>query len=76
MKGMRGFLIFIVLLFVVVFSIELSQRKKFVWLPTYAENDYHPFGSAIFDDVMKASLPNGYFVCDSTFEAFNKGENT
>ena len=72
MKGMRSFLIFIVLLFVVVFSIELSLRKKFVWVPTYVENDYHPFGIAIVDAVLKASLPNAYFVCDAKFWSFNK----
>ena len=71
MKSMRGFLIIIGLLFIITVSVELSQRKKFSWEPTFGNTDYHPFGCAIFDDVMKTAIPGGYHVINSTFLRLN-----
>lgn len=36
--------------------VEYSLPKKFVWVPTFSRYDHQPFGSAVFDDVISASL--------------------
>ncbi len=71
MKSMQSFLIVITLFFLILFSVKLSQQKKFVWKPTFGTNDYQPFGSAIFDDVMKTAVPGGYHIINSTFTRLN-----
>ena len=60
MKGMRTFIIAIVILFVSMMFIEMATPKHFTWKPTFTHNDDEPFGSALFDSVMVASLPQGY----------------
>ena len=60
MRGMRTFIIAIVILFVGMMFIEMATPKHFRWEPTFTHNDEEPFGSALFDSVMAASLPQGY----------------
>lgn len=50
-----------------MFVVEYNLPKSYVWNPTFKHFDKQPFGCAIFDDVLTASLPQGYSVSQSTF---------
>lgn len=67
MKGSRWFILFIVVFLLIMFSVEYHLPKKFVWSPTFSHTDEQPFGCALFDSLLSASLPNGYAVTKSTF---------
>lgn len=41
---------------VLMIMLEFSLPKKFVWRPTFSQYDHQPFGSAVFDDMVLASL--------------------
>lgn len=60
MKGSHWFIIFIVAFLVIMFAVEYHLPKKFVWTPTFGHYDDQPFGCAVFDSLLSASLPNGY----------------
>lgn len=66
MKGFRTFFIGIAILFVAMMFIEMATPKHFTWEPTFTHNDDQPFGSALFDSVMAASLPQGYTTTSLT----------
>lgn len=61
MRSSRWFIIGIVLFLLIMFVVESHLPKKFVWNPTFAQHDHQPLGCAVFDDVLKSSLPDGYF---------------
>lgn len=67
MKSIHIYILCILLLLVILFAVEYSLPKSFIWRPTFAHTDYQPFGCAIFDDVVSTSLPQGYEVCNETF---------
>lgn len=67
MKGSRWFILFIVVFLLIMFAVEYHLPKKFVWSPTFSHTDEQPFGCALFDSLLSASLPNGYAVTKSTF---------
>ena len=62
----KKFLIFIVGFLVLVFLLELSAPSMFVWDPTFSHHDRQPFGCAVFDSLMKKSVPAGYEVTRKT----------
>lgn len=66
MKGKTIYIVCILLFLTIVFAAELSVPKSFVWKPTYSRHDGQPFGCKVFDDVVGASLPDGYRVTDET----------
>ena len=66
MKASHIYIIGIGLFFVIMLAVEYYSPKKFVWRPTFSQHDKQPFGSAIFDDVVAASLSSGYTVTDKT----------
>lgn len=72
MKEYRKFILFIILLAVIAFAIEISIPKKFIWVPTYSHTDKQPFGSYVFDDVVGSSLKNGYAVSQKSFYQLDK----
>ena len=57
MKGSHWFIIFIVAFLVIMFAVEYHLPKKFVWTPTFGHYDDQPFGCAVFDSLLSASLP-------------------
>ena len=67
MKGSHWFIIFIVAFLVIMFAVEYHLPKKFVWTPTFGHYDDQPFGCAVFDSLLSASLPNGYTLSKKTF---------
>ena len=70
MRSSRWFIIGIVLFLLIMFVVESHLPKKFVWNPTFAQHDHQPLGCAVFDDVLKSSLPDGYFLSRKTFYQF------
>mgnify|MGYP000524362810 CR=1 FL=1 len=70
MKTSHWFTLIIAVLLVIMFLVEYNLPKKFVWNPTFSQNDYQPFGCAIFDDVVADSWPKDYYCNDWTFYNF------
>lgn len=68
----KKFLIFIVGFLVLVFLLELSAPSKFVWDPTFSHYDKQPFGCAVFDSLMKKSVPAGYEVTRKTLSQLER----
>jgi len=56
MKASRIYIIGLLLFLVLMVMLEYSLPKKFVWRPAFSQRDHQPFGSAVFDDVLRASL--------------------
>ena len=67
MRGSHWFIICIVSFLVLMFAIECRLPKKFVWTPTFSHYDKQPFGCAVFDSLLSASLPMRYSVSGKTF---------
>lgn len=68
----KKFLIFIVGFLVLVFLLELSAPSMFVWDPTFSHHDKQPFGCAVFDSLMKKSVPAGYKVTRKTLSQLER----
>lgn len=72
MTGNRRFLIAMVVLFFILFAVQMLLPKSFVWKPTFYHEDRQPFGCYVFDSIMKQSLSNGYEVSQKTFYQLDK----
>lgn len=71
MKTGHWFTLTIVAFLGLMFVIECSLPKKFVWNPTYGEHDYQPFGCAIFDKLVMGAWPKDTcFYSEETFYQF------
>lgn len=66
MKGRSIYIVCILLFLLLMFAIEYNAPKEYVWIPTFNRYDKQPFGCAVFDDVVAASLPGEYSVTDET----------
>lgn len=66
MKGSKWYIVFILLLLALMITLEYNMPRNFIWSPTFSQYDKQPFGAAIFDDVVSASIPEGYTVTDKT----------
>ena len=49
-----------VVLFVLLFLLQMRLPKKFEWNATYYHADRQPFGCYVFDSVLTESMPKGY----------------
>lgn len=67
MKGSRLYILVIGIFLLLMFVVEYNLPKQFVWRATFLQKDHQPFGCAVFDDVVSASLPVDYEVIDKTF---------
>lgn len=67
MKGSRIFILVIVAFLAVMFMVQLSLGKKFVWQPTFSHTDKQPFGAYVFDTIMASTMKQGYTVTQKTF---------
>ena len=56
-----------VVLFVLLFLLQMRLPKKFEWNETYHHADRQPFGCYVFDSVLTESMPKGYQVTSKTF---------
>ena len=76
MKGSRWFVVGNVVFLLLMFALECRLPKKFVWLPTLPHYDKQPFGCAVFDSLLSASLPMGYSLSWETFYQMAQGDTT
>lgn len=60
-----------VVLFVLMFLLQMHLPKKFEWNVTYHHADRQPFGCYVFDSVLTESMPKGYQVTSKTFRQLN-----
>ena len=72
MKSVKLAIVAIIVLFVAMMFIEIATPRHFVWDPTFTHNDDNPFGAALFDSVMQASLPQGYTTTSLTVSQLEK----
>lgn len=76
MKGSRWFVVGNVVFLLLMFALECRLPKKFVWMPTFSHYDKQPFGCAVFDSLLSASLPMGYSLSRETFYQMAQGDTT
>lgn len=68
MKAGHWFTLCIVAFLGLMFAVEYSLPKKFVWTPTFLSTDRQPFGCALFDDlVMDAYSTDTTYLTTETF---------
>ncbi len=56
------FVVCIVLFIVGVFFLKQQVGHRYDWTPSFSSSDRNPFGTALFDSLMKETLPEGYRV--------------
>lgn len=62
MKGRTVYIISIVVFIVLVITAELTMPKPFRWVPTFSTVDKQPFGSYVFDSLLRQAMPGRYHV--------------
>ena len=67
MKDNTRFILGIVAFLVLVFVLMLQMPRQFNWSMSFHHDSDQPFGCKLFDQLMEASLPNGYEVSQKTF---------
>lgn len=72
MKGRTIYIIGVTVFLVVIVLLTLKLPRPFVWQESYDTNDPQPYGSYVFDSLMRQSLPNGYTVTDKTLTQLRK----
>jgi len=59
----RKFWLLVVALLVLMLALEYQMPRRFMWEPTFAHADRHPFGCFVFDSIFSQEMPHGYTVC-------------
>ena len=72
MKRTTSIYVAIGALFIVLLLFQLQVPQRFSWEPTFSHSDKQPFGCALFDSVLSASLPQGYSVSRKSFYQLSK----
>ncbi len=55
MKSSYKFFLSMMVLFILMFLLQMQLPKKFVWNPTFYHADRQPFGCYVFDSIMRQS---------------------
>lgn len=76
MKAEHWFTLFIVAFVVILFAVECSLPKKFIWNPTYGQLDRQPFGCALFDELVIDAWPEGSSWSGDTFYQLAEQDTT
>ena len=76
MKFSRVYMLCIVAFLAVVFVAEYRMPRRFNWHPSFSAKSTQPFGSQLFDSVLKATLPNGYRVTRQTLYQLEQADTT
>lgn len=71
MNSGKGYIIFIVILLGITMALLYRMPQKFIWSPTFHHLDKQPFGAALFDDIVEASVPD-YSISNLTFYQLNE----
>ena len=53
MKSSYKFFLSMMVLFILMFLLQMQLPKKFVWNPTFYHADRQPFGCYVFDSIMR-----------------------
>ncbi len=56
------FVVCVALFIVGVFFLKQQVGHRYDWTPSFSPSDRNPFGTALFDSLMKETLPEGYRV--------------
>jgi hypothetical protein len=77
MKLSRGFIVVILILFVLLVLVEVKIPKRFNWNErTYSHNDPNPFGSMLVDSLLESSVKCGYEVKPGfLYDAFHDSDS-
>ena len=62
MRGRNIYILCMVLFLVIVIVGEILMPKPFSWKPTFDTNDKQPFGSYVFDSLLRQAMPGKYHV--------------
>lgn len=76
MKGSRWFVVGITGFLLLMFIVECNLPKRFVWRPTFSHYDEQPFGCALLDSLLSASLPGKYALSRKTFYQLSSEDTT
>lgn len=76
MKAGHWFTLFIVVFLGILFAVEYSLPKKFIWNPTFGHHDRQPFGCALFDELVAESWSKDYRLSDNTFYQLAEQDTT
>ena len=66
MKINKFFIIAVTLFIAMILFSEIQSPRRFSWNLTYNPEDDNPFGTILFDSIMKSSMPKGYDVTNKT----------
>lgn len=67
MRFSRVFALCILAFLALVFVMQYRMPREFNWRESYSPNSKQPFGCKVFDNVLAATLPNGYEVTKKSF---------
>lgn len=70
MRGRTIYIIGVVAFVVMVAMLMFQMPRRFVWAQTHGATDTQPYGCAVFDSLMRQTMPNGYTVSNKTLEQF------
>lgn len=77
MKSKRMLFILIALFVVIAAILQMQVPQRFNWDETYSPSNANPFGTQLFDSVLKASMPKGYKTQNLTlWQAAKKNDKT
>lgn len=76
MKAGHWFTLFIVVFLGILFAVEYSLPKKFIWNPTFGHNDRQPFGCALFDELIINAWLSECWLGDETFYQLAEQDTT
>lgn len=54
------FIVILLLLFGILYWLNLNSDPKFTWTPTYSTDDKQPYGCYVLDELLSASWEEGY----------------
>ena len=73
MKLSKTYLFVVALAVLLLFVLQLQQPRRYNWTATFGPADRNPFGCYVMDSVLRASMPRGYRVTDSTVYQLSHG---
>ena len=73
MKLSKTYLFVVALAVLLLFVLQLQQPRRYNWTATFGPADCNPFGCYVMDSVLRASMPRGYRVTDSTVYQLSHG---
>lgn len=76
MRARTIYLMCIVAFLVLIVAVAMRMPRTFVWRQTHSSGDTQPYGCAVFDSLMRQTLPQGYRVCNKPLSQLAKEKDT